>query len=424
MKRAVIVMLDGLRADDAYGLDLPNISRMRAAGTTFLTHRAIFPSATRASSASVATGCYPTRHGLHGNQMALPNGKGFIAHDVGKPEFFETLRALTGRTLHVPTLAERVKDIGGSIVFNNVSPGAALAHDPDGHGHVYHRAISQAPGRQPASDPLKVTLSAEGDAAMTARFVKEVLRERRPASAVLWLGNPDDTQHDHPLGSPASIAAIRAADQSLGLVLDAVEALDPSGENILMLSGSDHGHETVQGYVPVEAEMIAAGIKSGADDQSLIVVSQGTGFLVYATPDDAERVDQLANWLGRQAWCGPIVRQEDLPGIGQVADGGIVLAVGMASTAAPNAYGVPGTTFVATRFETSGRTLNNGSHGGMGAFETNPFLVARGLGFRAGSSCSEPTSLVDIAPSVLAHLRLDRSGLDGRSLQSLSAVFA
>jgi len=418
MKRAVTVILDGLRADHAFGLDLPNIGRLRSAGTSFTAHRAIFPSATRASSASVATGCWPTRHRLHGNQMALPDASGFISYDVGKPEFFDIWRAQSGRTLHVPTLAERVRDIGGGIVFANASPGAALAHDPDGYGHVYHRAISQAPGRLPASDPLHVTLSPAGDAAMTERFVREVLRERKPANAVLWLSNPDDTQHDHPLGSPASNAAIREADRLLGHVIDTVEGLDQGGDDILLLAGSDHGHETVRAYVPVEAEIIAAGLKDGADDNSLVIVPQGTGFLVYAAHAEDQRIDRLVDWLSQREWCGPIIRHDHLASIGHVPDAGVMLAVGMASTDEANAFGVPGSTFVATRFDTTGRTLHNGSHGGMGAFETHPFLVVAGHGFEAGGSRSEATSLVDIAPTILAHLELDTSGLDGRPLQS------
>lgn len=421
MKRVVVMILDGLRADQAYGLDLPNLGRLRAAGTTFLAHRAIFPSATRASSASVATGVYPTRHGLHGNQMALAQGRGFVSHDVGKPDFFDTWRAASGRTLLVPTLAERVRGIGGGIVFGNASPGAALAHDPDGHGHVYHRAVSQAPGRSPAPDPLAVTLSLDGDRAMTQRFVTEVLGERRPATAVLWLGNPDDTQHDNPLGSPASLAAIRTADRLVGQVADAVAALDPSGEDILFLLGSDHGHETVRGYVAVEAEVIAAGFKADADDSALAIVPQGTGFLVYAGPQERARVADLAGWLKTRSWCGRVVGEDGLAAIGHVPGGGVALAVGMASTDEPNGYGVPGTTYVATRFETTGRTLGNGSHGGMGAFETHPFLVAVGRGFAAGADTSDPTSLVDIAPTALAHLGLDASGLDGRPLQFRSA---
>jgi Type I phosphodiesterase / nucleotide pyrophosphatase len=418
MKRAVIVMLDGLRADHAAGLNLPNIGRLGRAGTRFLAHRAIFPSATRASSASVATGVFPTRHRLHGNQMALPVGMGFASHDVGKPDFFDIWRASSGSTLRVPTLAERVKHVGGGIVFSNVSPGAALAHDPDGHGHVYHRAVSQAPGRQAAADPLKVTLSPAGDEAMTARFIDEVLRQRRPASALLWLSNPDDTQHDHPLGSSASIAAIKEADRLLGLVVDTVEALDPSGEEILLLAGSDHGHETVRAIIPVEAEIIAAGFKPDRDDANLLIVSQGTGFLVYAGPSEAARVAELADWLAGRDWCGRIVRESELASIGHVPGDGVALAVGMASTDDPNPFGVPGLTFVASRFETTGRTLENGSHGGMGRYETHPFLIAAGPGFTPGVSIEAATSLVDIAPSVLAHLGLETSGLDGHPLQT------
>ncbi|CAN1515891.1 Type I phosphodiesterase/nucleotide pyrophosphatase/phosphate transferase [Rhabdaerophilaceae bacterium] len=419
MKRAVLVMMDGLRADQAYGLDLPNIGRMRARGATFMSHRGIFPSATRASSASVATGCYPTRHGLHGNQMGLPEGSGFVAYDVGKPEFFDRLRAATGQTLLVPTLAERVKAIGGGIVFSNVSPGAALAHDPDGHGYVYHRAVSMAPGRLPATDPLVVTLSGEGDAAMAERFVQEVLFQRKPASAVLWLSNPDDTQHFNPLGSPASIAAIREADRVLGTVIDAVEVLDPTGETMLLLAGSDHGHETVRSYIPVEAELIAAGFKPDADDQSLVIASQGTGFLVYSKPGQEARIAELADWLETRDWCGRVVSEDGLASIGHIAGTGVVLAVGMRSTDEKNAFGVPGTTFVASRFETAGRTLMNGSHGGMGRYETSPYLVAMGPGFAAGETRADHTALVDIAPTMLAHLDLDASALDGRPLQSI-----
>lgn len=418
MKRVVTVMLDGLRADHAFGLELANIERLRREGTSFLAHRGIFPSATRASSASVATGVFPLRHGLHGNQMALRNGLGFVSHDVGKPNFFDIWRAQAGRTLLVPTLAERLRDLGGSIVFSNVSPGAALAQDPDGHGHVYNRASSIAPGRVPAANPLKVDLSPAGDAATVDRFIEEAILGARPASAVLWLSNPDDAQHDYPLGSPRAVAAIREADRQLGRVIDAVDRLDPNGDEILLLAGSDHGHETIRAYVPIEAEMIAAGFKADADDVSLVLVPQGTGLLIYAQDGDEARVAELAAWLETREWCGRVVRERELAAIGHIPGAGVKLAVAMRSTDEPNAFGIPGTTSVAARFETEGRTLGNGSHGGMGRYETNPFLVARGAGFPEGLNHAEPTCLVDMAPTSLGHLGLDPEGLDGRPLQA------
>ena len=110
----------------------------------------MFPSATRVVSASFATGCTPARHELQGNTLALLEDGRLVYHDAGHPDFLQHKRRVTGRSLAVPTLAERLAPHGGMIMFSNVSPGAAYAHDPDGHGHVYHRAGSFGAGPQAA----------------------------------------------------------------------------------------------------------------------------------------------------------------------------------------------------------------------------------------------------------------------------------
>ena len=160
-------------------------------------------------------------------------------------------RAVTGRALAEPTLAERLAPHGGAVIFSNVSPGAAYAHDPDGFGHLHHRAGSFAPGRVPAGR-LEVTLDAAGDRAMTERFIAEALAAapegaRRPALALLWCAEPDHIQHDHPLGSPRHLAVLAEADRNAGAVIDAVDGLRPDGDEVLLIVGSDHGHETVSG---------------------------------------------------------------------------------------------------------------------------------------------------------------------------------
>jgi hypothetical protein len=100
------------------------------------------------------------------------------------------------------------------ILFSNVSPGAAYAHDPDGHGHVSHRTGSFAPGRWPieGAGALSIGQDAAGERRMTERFIDEVLFERRPALAILWMGEPDATQHKKPLGSPEHLVVLRQAD--------------------------------------------------------------------------------------------------------------------------------------------------------------------------------------------------------------------
>src|SRR5215468_8966843 len=194
MRRVVVVVLDGLRRDLIDAARTPALARFAERAQSFAAHRSVFPSATRVVSASMATGCVPARHELQGNTLALMEHGRLVYHDAGHPEFLQHKRRVTGRSLAVPTLAERLAPHGGAIVYNNVSPGAAYAHDPDGFGHVYHRAGSFGPGRIPL-DPLPIELDAAGDRALTERFVADALGERQPPLAVLWLGEPDHIQH-------------------------------------------------------------------------------------------------------------------------------------------------------------------------------------------------------------------------------------
>ena len=139
MQRAVVVILDGLRRDFVTAARTPYLAQFAAQAVSFPEFGTAFPSATRAVSASFATGCHPARHTLQGNAVALLEDGTLVPHDVGRPDFLAHKRAVTGHALAVPTLSERVAPHGGAILFNNVSPGAANAHDPDAHGHIYQR---------------------------------------------------------------------------------------------------------------------------------------------------------------------------------------------------------------------------------------------------------------------------------------------
>src|SRR6266478_7461362 len=154
MNRAVIVICDSLRADLISPADAPFLTELGQRSARFANHASVFPSTTRTSAASIATGCLPARHGLLGNTMALDEGEGLVCRSAGHPDFPDRLRRATGRTLHVPTLAERLRRRGEtSVSCANVSPGAAYFQDPDGHGWVYHAAGSFGPGRRPIDDP-------------------------------------------------------------------------------------------------------------------------------------------------------------------------------------------------------------------------------------------------------------------------------
>jgi hypothetical protein len=84
----------------------------------------------------------------------------------------------------------------------------------------------------------------------------------------------------------------------------------------------------------------------------------------------------------------------------------------------PNAYGVAGTSLVAERAGNKADILGSGQHGGLGAGEQAPFLMIRGAGFSHGVARQEPSCITDIAPTILRHLGLPASGMDGRPLQA------
>ena len=412
----VTVICDGHRPDFVSDETTPNMARLRRAGTWFADHRGIFPSSTRASSASIATGCRPISHGLRGNSVALPIELGHEVHDAGKPEFYDTYRKHFGRLLLRPALSQRVAPLHGAILCSNVSPGAAFFHDAEGHGELYHRELSYRPGRVPLPQGIVAPAGGVGDAVLTDKFTS-ILLERPPSVATLWLSEPDKTMHACPLGSPEHLKVLREVDKHVGTVGEAVERLRDRGHDVVLLVGSDHGHESVTETVPVERRLFEAGFKTEMTGPDIVVASQGSSAFIHFADYALSRRDEVADWLGRQSWAGRIIKGENLAELGQIpaAD---ALAVDMAKSEGSNCNGVPGLTAMAVRFSDTEDAIRRdcGMHGGLGPRETRPTLIAVGNGFPAGGVVSATSSIIDLAPTALNHLGLPHGGLDGTPL--------
>jgi arylsulfatase A-like enzyme len=414
----VTVICDGNRPDFVSDAATPTMAALRRAGTWFADHRGIFPSATRASSASIATGSHPISHGLRGNSVGLPIAGGHEFHDVGLPEFYETYKTHYGRLLMRPALAERVAMVGGAVLASNVSPGAAYFHDAGGHGHLFHRELCYGPGRVPTGEVVPASKDAAGDVVMTTRFIR-ALDEMRPAAATLWLCEPDTSMHAAPLGSARHFAALRHADEQVARVAEAVERLRDAGHDVLFLVGSDHGHESVTEVIPVERRLFEAGFKRELDGPEIIVAPQGSAAFIHFGGAALDRIDEAAAWLAEQSWVGAVFRGPDLPALGQIP-GDDVIAIDLTKTEGSNINGVPGLTAMAVRFSETENDVRRdcGMHGGRGERETNPTLIAVGSRFEAGRTISDRSSITDITPTALVHLGLDWAGLDGHPLQA------
>ncbi|MEM7253844.1 MAG: alkaline phosphatase family protein [Pseudomonadota bacterium] len=417
MNYAVLMVVDGLRGDMVTPEFVPSIASIAAQSRHFPKHRSVFPSATRVNSASIATGCYPGQHRLAGNAIALDEGEGLKPVSVGPPEFRERWRAATGRTLHRPTLSERLRDVGGVKTFTNSSAGAAHMQDPDGHGWLFHRSGSHGPGFSAvgSDNELNVQYDATGDVTTTERFVDAFLVDRETRSWTVWVCEPDHSQHALELGSPAHREILRGADARVAEVWGAIKQRRAAGDEVLFILCSDHGHETVTEVVPIVDQLVDAKLKADHESTDVVLASSGMGALVYVAEAAKERSAAIAEWLTAHASVGQVYAGDALRDVGQAPHGGIAIAFSMAKRDEVNRFGVRGLGAVAADIFSSSDQAGRGQHGGLGPYETNPMLVINGAGFAAGVSDVRSVA-VDIAPTILQYLDVPFEGVDGRPL--------
>ncbi|OYY35619.1 MAG: hypothetical protein B7Y08_25785 [Rhodospirillales bacterium 24-66-33] len=415
-RRAILIVCDGLGAEWVSETHTPTLARLLKGHRCAGDHRAVFPSVTRVSAASIATGCFPGRHGLEGNQMALVEAGRITVHNVGAPSFRETMRRVTGRTLRVPTMAERLARSGGQIAYSNVSPGAAYFLDPDHFGTVLHRAGSFGPGGAPLTGDahLDVSHDLDGDIEMTRRFCAEVVPCDGFRLAILWLANPDLTLHHEPLGSPAHIHALAVTDRLVAQVIETVEAHQDRFDTLLAV-GSDHGHETIGRSVHIGNWLAGNGLEPELKDGRIGIASQGTSALIYAVGAARAAVEGLLPKMRREPWAGSILTGEALAATGLTADS-LVAAVDTARHDETNDHGVPGTRWLVEDGEGTPE-IGCGHHGGLGPAETRPFLTFIHPEFGQGEA-GRPTSLVDIAPTILRFLGEAVDDMDGAPLSA------
>lgn len=414
MKRAVVMVIDGLRADMVGEAYTPTLARIVERSRWFTDQRSVFPSATRVNSASIATGCWPKSHGLAGNAIALDEGAGLRAVSVGPADFRDRLRGATGRTLHRPTLAERLRAHGGAVIYSNSSAGSAHMQDPDSHGWLYHRDGSFAPDMQPiyGEGHLDVSYDAAGDADTTRRFCAALAEPGRALLHLLWICEPDHSQHVLELGGPEHREVIAASEQCALRVSESVDALRQRGDDVLFVIASDHGHETVDEVIPVNELLVEAGFKESVGSSDVVLASSGMGALVYLSENASDRCHAIAEWIGAQSWSGEVFAGQRLEEVGQRSDTALAIAFSMAKRDAENRHGVRGLGHVAGDIFMKSDAPGRGQHGGLGPYETNALLCISGAGFSPGRT-DHPSRTIDIAPTVLRHLGIAFEGIDG-----------
>ena len=97
----------------------------------------------------------------------------------------------------------------------------------------------------------------------------------------------------------------------------------------------------------------------------------------------------------------------------------LALAIDMAKLERSNEFGVQGYSYMARDPKAGKDYTGLGQHGGLGANEQRPFMLARGGGLAPWPETPRATSPVDIAPTILRHLGLPGNNMDGSPLHEI-----
>jgi hypothetical protein len=211
---------------------------------------------------------------------------------------------------------------------------------------------------------------------------------------------------------PVRVSDVEAAQQA---IVDTVRRLDPSGDDILFIAGSDHGMETISRAIDLDALLIAAGLKEGPGSRDVVVAPNGTAAALYFAEPEGSLVPRVARFLARENWVGEVFAGDKLASVGLPGDSAMRVAVTLAGEDRENPHGVRGYCPIVQDPADSESKIGFGQHGGLGPNEQRPFLMIEGGGFAPGPRRS-PSSLVDIAPTVLRHLHMDHDDMDGHAL--------
>jgi arylsulfatase A-like enzyme len=434
---------------------------LREEGVNFLNGHSVFPTVTRANAAAIGTGVYPDRNGIFGNSLYVrqvdPNRA--FSNDDHK-NLLRLDVATGGRMVLTKTLAEILAERGKSLaIVSSGTTGSALlvnARAPKGVGVLVNaswepgvrvafpdtandailRRFPVAPRKGGAQDPYVDQVN------WTERVLRDyVLPDLKPDVIVNWLTEPDHLQHALGAGSSQARAAIRNDDREIGLVLDRLRELGLADKtNIIVVSDHGFGHGIFG--VNVMSELMKAGLKLGPESDDVVIASSGQTMSLHVRDRNPERIAEIVRFLQRQPWVGVVFTLGKPGGSGVPVEGrapgtfalelvhlanaergpDIVFTFPWSSAKSP--LGLQGLEYTEAP-ATGPLTGTAGNHGSMSPWTVHNTFIAWGADFKRGVTARTPSSNVDLAPTLLALMNLDKevdlNRFDGRALKEAFA---
>jgi arylsulfatase A-like enzyme len=435
-RHVVVLVWDGMRPDFMNERDTPALWKLAQDGVSFANHHSVYLTATNVNGAAIATGMYPNRNSLLANREFRPSIDPRNPVENAQPQTIQKGDEVTGgKYIATPTIAEIVRSAGRRTAVVGTKA-VAFVHDRHAEWASYSvkSFVKLAAAPMPARLREEMVhllgpfpIEAKNDEprnTYAARALTEVMwRGGVPAFSLLWLSEPDKTQHDFAPGADVSLAAIRSSDRNLALVLDALTKKDARKSTDVFVV-SDHGFSTIERGIDFVAELRKAGFDATASFKEtpkrgqVLVVGNGGTVLFYVIEHDRDVAARLVEWLQHSDFAGVICAREKFEGtfpLEMVRANTIDapdLAVALRWDPKPNRFGVAGQIIT-----DSGRRPGEGSHASLSEYDVHNTLFAAGPDFQPRLTSTLPSGNVDIAPTVLHILGIESpQKFDGRVL--------
>jgi predicted AlkP superfamily pyrophosphatase or phosphodiesterase len=298
-RQVILFIWDGLRPDAVTEEQTPTLYAFMKDGVEFSDNHSSYPTFTMMNAASFATGDRAGNTGFYGNTLWHPGIKGVDAAgksvDFKKPIFTEDYKILQDLNqdslFFVPTLFEAVHQknlktvtvgkTGPAFMQDYLSQGVILDEkhvyplsyakqlQHDGYALPKYSPLGFQPGKlvdaEKNSDPTaaeKIYYFADGvtpnpadqhgspysaaNRYMMKIYLDETLAQQDAALTVVWMRNPDTTEHTYGPGTANYLQALRDNDALLAQLIAELKNQNRFANTDIIIV-SDHAHSSVSG---------------------------------------------------------------------------------------------------------------------------------------------------------------------------------
>jgi arylsulfatase A-like enzyme len=416
----VLIVWDGMRPDFVSKENTPTLFEMSRHGVTFLHHHPVYVSSTEVNGTALATGVYPAQSTIIANDEFRPS------IDPREPIEIQSLAVVRkgdvlshDHYLAYPTVSEILHENGLRTVVAGTKP-IALLHDRAARGEGALDVTLFAGQTLPADVKEKLVAACgpfpsagatktNADQWTTSALISQLWKDGVPPFSLLWLAEPDYSQHKDGPGAPGPMLAIKNCDDALARVLQALKEKNAADSTDVIVV-SDHGFSTVLQVINVAETLKKAGLrvfdKFPSDNPApgdIMVVSDGGVVLCYVTGHEVHQTEEAVHCLQAQPYTGVIFTKKAIAGTFPLAEAhmdspyapDIVVVLRWKPDASK--YGVPGMIYCDRAYDIP----NKGSHSTLSPTEMHNTGVAFGPDFVSGMSDTMPTGNIDIAPTIL-----------------------